>query len=83
LRADDHSASPAAMALYALGDDEDDGAGGEEGGGSGGGTGGEVVAPVEELLAALVEAIEAAATRMKATSSGIMVRNGPMPPRTS
>ncbi len=52
-----------ALAQYALGDDDDDGGSETSGEGTGGGTGGdvgEVVTPVEELLVALVEAIEAA-----------------------
>lgn len=61
-----------ALAQYALGDDDDAGGagpgGGEDGGaggvgvgGGGGGTGGgQIVAPIEELLAGLVEAVEAA-----------------------
>ncbi len=63
-----------ALAQYALGDDDEDddggsgtggeGSGGGDGGGGGGG-GGEIVAPVEELLVALLEAIEAAETHLR------------------
>lgn len=57
-----------ALAQYALGDDEEDGEGGGAGGdGTGGGNDGddgEIVAPIEELLAALVDAIEAAETHL-------------------
>ena len=48
-----------ALAQYALGDDDDEEEGGE-GGGPGGDDGGEIVAPIEELVVALVEAIETA-----------------------
>lgn len=44
-----------ALAQYALGDDDESGGDSGEGGGS---DGGEVVAPIEELLASLVDAIE-------------------------
>ena len=50
-----------ALAQYALGDDEDEEGGSGGGGGQGGeGGGGGVVTPIEELLASLIEAIEAA-----------------------
>jgi len=58
-----------ALAQYAIGDDEDDdgggGTGGEGAGGGDGGGDGEIVAPVEELLIALVEAIEAAEAHLR------------------
>jgi type I restriction enzyme, R subunit len=60
----------AALAQYALGDEEDEAEGGEgEGGGageSGGeGEGGDVVAPIEELLGALLDAIELAENHLR------------------
>jgi len=62
----------AALAQYALGDDEGEGEGGEgasgepEGGeGEGGGKGGEIVTPIEELVIALLDAIEAAENHLR------------------
>lgn len=49
-----------ALAQYALGDDDDGEDEGTDSGGGDGGNGGEIVGPIEELLAALIEAIEVA-----------------------
>jgi type I restriction enzyme R subunit len=49
----------AALAQYALGDEEGEGDGGEGEGGHGEGGGDEIVTPIEELVLALLDAIEA------------------------